>query len=74
VGRNAKQRAVIAARIKASHVKIPVIVCKNHQVTFNQTPLPPVKRIQQTFVGRNVSRVRVRPGRGEQSKLFMQSN
>src|SRR6266581_9126955 len=48
--RDAKQRTVIAARIETAHIKVPMIVREEHQVTLNQTTLTAMKLAQLLFV------------------------
>src|SRR6266404_9349752 len=46
VRRDAKERTVIAAGIESAHIKVPMIVRKDHQVAFDQAPLATMKLAQ----------------------------
>jgi hypothetical protein len=65
---------VIAAGIKTAHIKVPVIIGKDHQVAFNQAPLPAMKFIEQSLFRGKISCHNVGAGRREESKLLVQTN
>src|SRR5205807_9247231 len=50
VRRDAKEGTVIAAGIEATHIEVPMIVRKDHQVAFDQASLATMKIAQLVFV------------------------
>jgi len=49
--RDAKERSVITAGVESAHVKIPMVVCDNQHVCFDQASLTANEAVQQSLVG-----------------------
>jgi len=43
--RDTKERSVVYAGIKSTHVQVPIVVGDNQHVRFHQRPLPPAKPV-----------------------------